>query len=191
MKWYKLDTNNPETERALAEKTKKEAQRYIRDIRDEKEKETTFVERDPAAQDFYHKFNPFAVSNLDKKEYEAFLKTLAPEDKQLLDKGDNYYQITFKNVGGLVMPLIVELEFTDGTKDLYRIPAEIWRFNAEKVTKIFVSTKELKQVTLDPFLETADIETSNNAYPEKPKSSRLQIFKQKASADNPMQRAKK
>ena len=191
VKWYKMDTNNPETERALAEKNKKEAQRYIRDIREEKDKETTFVERDPGAQDFYHKFNPFAVSNLDKKEYEEFLKTLSAEDKQLLNKGDNYYQITFKNVGGLVMPVIVELEFVDGTKDLYRIPAEIWRYNAEKVSKIFVSSKELKQVTLDPFLETADTETSNNSYPEKAKPSRLQLFKQKQSAENQMQRAKK
>jgi hypothetical protein len=191
VKWYKMDTNNPEVERALAEKNKKEGQRYIRDIREEKDKESTFVERDAAAQDFYYKFNPFAVSSLDKKDYEAFLKTLSPEDKQLLDKGDNYYQITFKNVGGLVMPVIVELEYTDGTKDLYRIPAEIWRYNADKISKIFISNKELKQVTLDPFLETADTDTSNNAFPEKAKPSRLQIFKQKQSTDNPMQRAKK
>jgi Peptidase family M1 domain len=192
VKWYKMDTNNPDIERPLAEKAKKEeGQRYIRNIREEKDKEPTFVDKDPGAQDFYHKFNPFAVSSLDKKEYEAFLKTLSADDKMILDKGDNYYQITFKNVGGLVMPVIVELEYTDGTKDLYRIPAEIWRYNADKVSKIFVSNKELRQVTLDPFLETSDTDTSNNFYPEKPKPSRMQIFKQKQSTENQMQRAKK
>ncbi len=192
VKWYRLDTQNPETEKPLAEKEKKDqTKNYLRQKRDDAENLPTAVDKDAAAQDFYTTYNPFEVSSLDKKEYEEFLKKLPEEEKKLLEKGDNYYELTFKNIGGLPMPIIVEFEYTDGSKDLYRIPVEIWRYNADKVSKIFVSSKSLKQVTLDPFLETADIDVSNNYYPEKPQPSRLQIYKAKQTVENPMQRDKK
>ncbi|MEY4928044.1 MAG: hypothetical protein RI894_2480 [Bacteroidota bacterium] len=192
VKWYRLDTQNPEIEKPLAEKEKKDQlKNYIRQKRDDAEKVPTAVDKDSLAQDFYATYNPFNVSSLDKNDYEDFLKKLPEEEKKLLDKGDNYYELTFKNIGGLPMPVIVEFEYTDGSTDLYRIPAEIWRYNADKVSKIFVSPKSLKQVTLDPFSETADIDMSNNFYPEKPQPSRLQIYKAKQSVENPMQRDKK
>ena len=186
-----MDTNNPEIEKPLQEADKNAPAQYIRDIREARDKETTFMQRDTAAQDFYYKLNPFAVSNLDKKEYEEFLKTLDPEDKTILAKGDNYYQLTFKNIGGLPMPLIIQFEYTDGSNEVFRIPVEIWRQNADKVSKVFASNKEVKQISLDPFLETPDIDTSNNYYPAKPKASRLQLFKQKQTPENPMQRDKR
>ena len=89
------------------------------------------------------------------------------------------------------MPLIIQFEYTDGSNEVFRIPVEIWRQNADKVSKVIASSKELKQISLDPFLETPDIDTSNNYYPAKPKASRLQLFKQKQTPENPMQRDKR
>jgi len=87
------------------------------------------------------------------------------------------------------MPIIVELEYTDGTKDVHRIPAEIWKMNQQKVSKVFASKKDLKQVTLDPNLETADVDTANNYFPPKQQMSKFELFKRKRfGGENPMQR---
>lgn len=84
----------------------------------------------------------------------------------LLESGQKYYEITFKALGGMIMPLIIQFEFKDGSKEIRRIPAEIWLLNQKEVSKVFNFTKEVKSITLDPFLETADINTKNNFWPE-------------------------
>jgi outer membrane protein assembly factor BamE (lipoprotein component of BamABCDE complex) len=90
------------------------------------------------------------------------------------------------------MPLIVEFDYTDGTRETERIPAEIWKQNQKTVSKIFVKTKEVRSITLDPQQETADIDASNNTYPAKPQISRFELFKQRAGSEmNPMQKAVK
>jgi hypothetical protein len=105
--------------------------------------------------------------------------------------------VKFENKGGLPMPIIIELEFEDGTTEVKRIPAEIWRFEDTIVSKIFITDKPVKQFTLDPFLETADIDRESNYYPPKPQPSKFEIFKNQAGgragppSENPMQRAKK
>ena len=74
----------------------------------------------------------------------------------------NFYEVTFKNIGGLVTPLIIEWTFEDGSKEIERIPAEIWRSNENEVTKVFVKNKVVQNIKLDPFLETADTNISDN-----------------------------
>jgi hypothetical protein len=91
---------------------------------------------------------------------------LTKDELALLEGGQKYYEITFKALGGMIMPLIVQFEFEDGATEIQRIPAEIWMLNQKEVTKIFKFTKEVKSVTLDPYLETADINTKNNYWPE-------------------------
>ena len=98
--------------------------------------------------------------------------------------------------GELVSPIVVELQYTDGTKDYHKIPAEIWRTGNRKATKVFKSTKELKQVVLDPYLETADVDMNNNFFPPKPQMSRFELFKRGnnnpfGGGENPMQRIKR
>ncbi|HRX11952.1 MAG TPA: hypothetical protein P5210_09905, partial [Draconibacterium sp.] len=66
----------------------------------------------------------------------------------------------------MVMPIIIQFEFEDGAKEVQRIPAEIWLLNQKEVSKIFKFKKEVKNITLDPFLETADINTKNNYWHE-------------------------
>ena len=94
------------------------------------------------------------------------------------------------------MPLIIEWTFKDGSKEIDRIPAQVWRLNENNLVKTFVKNKEVASIQLDPFLETADINTSNNSWNTIPQPSRFTIFKQNAEAArgqsegiNPMQKA--
>lgn len=110
----------------------------------------------------------------------------------------NLYEITFLNKGGLVMPIIVEFSFEDGTKQIERIPAQVWRLNENKVTKVFLTNKKATGIKLDPMRETADIDESNNVWPKlaNTEPSKFAIFKAKTGASrgqstgiNPMQKA--
>jgi len=92
------------------------------------------------------------------------------------------------------MPIIFQFQYTDGTQEDVRIPAEVWRFGADEVTKIFPTDKEVASIVLDPYLETADTDTSNNYYPPQSQASRFETFRQKQqmrsnNRENQMQRA--
>ena len=89
------------------------------------------------------------------------------------------------------MPLIIQLMFEDGSMEEHYIPAEIWRLRHDKVSKVFTTRKILKEVILDPYLETADVNTENNYFPPRQSISRFELFrqsKQKKKKENPMQR---
>lgn len=104
---------------------------------------------------------------------------MTPEQKAQLKEAPNYfYEVTFEKPGGLVMPIIVEVEYTDGTKDRVTYPAQIWMRNDKEVKKVFRSAKEIKSFKVDPDLETADIDTSNNSWPKK-EDSKFDKFKNK------------
>lgn len=92
-------------------------------------------------------------------------------------EGKNIYEITLKNKGGLVSPVIIEWTFKDGSKEIERLPAEIWRVNEVEVKKVFMKEKEVVNVVIDPNLETADINGSNNAFPKKASENKFDQFK--------------
>ena len=107
------------------------------------------------------------------------MATMTEEQRATLKEAPNFfYQVTFEKPGGLVMPIIVELEYVDGSKERHTFPAQIWMKNDKEVTKVFRTTKAIKKITLDPDLETADIDTSNNSWPKKD-DSKFDKFKQK------------
>ncbi|WP_075342734.1 M1 family metallopeptidase [Tenacibaculum agarivorans] len=93
-------------------------------------------------------------------------------------KSKYHYEITYNKPGGLVMPIIVEFTYNDGTKERKKYPAQIWRLNDNEVTKVFSSDKEIKNIEIDPDLETADVDTSNNNWPAK-ENNKFQNFKNK------------
>ncbi len=120
------------------------------------------------------------------------MNKLSAEEIALLNDGHNYYELRFTNHGGLVMPVILEFEYTDGTKEVVRIPAEIWKQNQEMVRKVFILKKELARVTLDPFLETADVDRNNNYWPARVEPTRFQLYKNGLdNSQNLMQRDRK
>ncbi len=128
----------------------------------------------------------------DREAYQKLLSTLGDKERALLGANKNFYVMDFSNVGGLVMPIILKLDYADGSSEELRIPAEIWRRNYKSVSKLVVTDKTLTQVTLDPHQETADVDLSNNVFPRRPVMTRFQLFKQQQQAPpNPMQQLEK
>ena len=118
----------------------------------------------------------------DKKpqDYEVLNSYLANnfsvEEKATLKTPKYFYELTFEKPGDLVMPIIVEFEYEDGSKERKQYPAQIWRLNDDKVTKVFTSEKSVKNITIDPDQETADVDLSNNSWP-KTKETKFEEFK--------------
>ena len=98
-------------------------------------------------------------------------KNFSSEEKRTFKTPNYFYEIIFEKPGDLVMPIIVEFEYEDGTKKRKQFPAQIWRKNDTEVSKIFTSEKQITKITIDPDEETADINTSNNYWPKTLKSS--------------------
>ena len=121
----------------------------------------------PELLDFYNEYDRLNVTDDDKQAYDKFIEKLTDEQRQALEDLPYAYVVKFKNIGGLVMPIIAELQFEDGSKEERRVPAEIWRRNNEEVTKLFVTDRPLTRISLDPFRETADASTWNNTFPRK------------------------
>jgi hypothetical protein len=153
----------------------------------------TAIEANPALLDFYNKQTANKeISLAEKAAYQQYLQSLTADEQKMVKSKKYYYQIDFVNKGGLVTPVILEFEYEDGTKEIVRIPAEIWRMNNEKMSKVFPTSKKIKAVNLDPYLETADIDVSNNSFPRKPAPSKFELFKQRQpNQENPMQRKKR
>jgi hypothetical protein len=124
---------------------------------------------------------PFSVIASDPKLSGEFLSRV--DDKAIMQKlqNKNIYEVTLSNKGGLVMPVIIEWTFKDGSKELERIPAEIWRINENKVSKVFIKEKEVASVVLDPQNETADVNTDDNSFPKVQKDSKFEEFKKKTN----------
>jgi hypothetical protein len=95
--------------------------------------------------------------------------------KQL--EGKNLYELTFKNAGGLVTPIVIEWTFADGSKETEVLPAEIWRRNEIEITKVFVKTKEVTNVVIDPTQSIGDVNLTNNVFPKKEATSKFDQFK--------------
>lgn len=195
--WYKLDNRTPAEKKADQKKAFDREESYVSKTYNAKDIEQTVVEADPATRDFYNSYNPFTVTPEDEKAYKDFMASLSPKEKELMNSGLNFYEMKFRNVGGLVMPLIIQFNYTDGTSEVERIPAEIWRLNEWEVSKVFAKKKEVASVVLDPYRETADIDESNNYWPRQFVPSRFEMFKSAggargaASGDNPMKRARR
>lgn len=101
------------------------------------------------------------------------------DDKAIINKlqGKNLYEVKLSNKGGLVMPVIIEWIFKDGSRETERIPAEIWRTNEHTVTKVFVKDKEVVRVVIDPKKETSDVDETDNVFPRQSQPSRFDQFK--------------
>ncbi len=110
---------------------------------------------------------------------EYLADNFSPEERASLKNTKYLYEIVFEKPGGLVMPILVDYIYTDGTKESKYYPAEIWRFNDQEVKKVFASEKEIKEIIIDPNLLTADIDTENNSWPKKKEDSQFDQFKKK------------
>jgi hypothetical protein len=191
VRYFQLNTNNPDIEKqALKEKDASKDQ-FIGDTRNKTLIEKTANENDPTLDDFYKKRNIYEVDALDRLEYDKFKTKLTLDESKLLAENNHFYELTFKNVGGLVTPLIVRFIYNDNTTEVIRIPAEIWVQGQEVISKVFILKKKVISVRVDPFLETADTDLNNNSWPIEIEPTRYQLFQQNKLNENPMQRQKR
>ncbi|MCB0494852.1 MAG: M1 family metallopeptidase [Cyclobacteriaceae bacterium] len=128
--------------------------------------------------DFSSGPEPLTITNTDPRYYGEFKNRVNDDEIRKSYAGKNFYELTFKNVGGLVTPLIIEWTYADGTKEVEKIPAEIWRMDESEVKKVFVKDKEVVNITIDPNDDTADTDLSNNVFPKEEEKSRLEKFKE-------------
>jgi hypothetical protein len=109
---------------------------------------------------------------------EFVMDSFTAEERAALKNPKYFYEVSFEKPGGIPMPLIVEYSYADGTKETIKYPAEIWRKNDLEVKRVVSSEKEIVGIIVDPLLETADIDTSNNSWPKKETKSEFDQFKQ-------------
>jgi hypothetical protein len=107
----------------------------------------------------------FYFSKTNKNEYREFLNEVDDDKIKIENSNKNFYEVTFKNKGGLVTPLIIEWTYEDGSVEIEKLPAEIWRLNETQVSKVFAKNKVVKNIKLDPNKETADVNISDNNFP--------------------------
>ncbi|MBJ6119471.1 M1 family metallopeptidase [Pontibacter sp. BT310] len=189
VKWFTIDSQNPEFVSAQKRTEQNKAPQTLSQQRNLQDIKKTRVELRPELNDFYNSYDELAVTAADKQRHQSFLSGLTPKQKEMLDSGLNFYEVGFKNLGGLVMPLIVKMTYEDGTNEIVNVPAEVWRYNNEEITKVFVTEKPVVNFELDPMLQTADTDLSNNYFPRKVAPSRFEIFQQQQrNQPNPMQR---
>ena len=107
----------------------------------------------------------FYFSSTNKNEYREFMNQVDDEKIKMQNSNKNFYEVTFENKGGLVTPLIIEWTYEDGSIEIEKLPAEIWRLNETVVSKVFVKDKIVKNIKLDPNKETADVNMDDNNFP--------------------------
>lgn len=183
----RLDTKDPDIDFARERKFEADKPLSVTVERNKTEGKKLWIERFDDIRDFYDDNDRFTVTNKERNDYQEYLKGLKDWErdtlKRALEEDKNYYVLDFSNKGGLVMPILLELVFTDGSKQEMRIPAEIWRRSPKAVSKLIVTDKqkELVSVTVDPRWETADVDVENNHYPRRIIPSRIEAYKSKKS----------
>jgi hypothetical protein len=189
VKWYTIDAQNPEFVNAQKREQQNKAPQTLSQQRNLQDISKTLVEQKPELKDFYNEYDALATTAADQQRHQQFMKNITAEQKKALESGLNFYEVGFQNKGGLVMPLIVKMTYEDGSEEVTNIPAEIWRYNNDEITKVFITEKPVVSFTLDPFLQTADTDLSDNSFPRRMAPSRFEIYQQnRQQQPNPMQR---
>ena len=143
----------------------------------------------PELLDFYNAYDELKATDKQIKTYKEFVEGLDEAQLRLLKSDVKFYALDITNEGGLPMPVILKLTFADGTAEEVRIPAEIWRADNRKVTKVLMRKKTIEKVELDPHRETADVDRGDNMLPRELVESRFKLFKKKVES-NPMRDAR-
>ncbi|HUR31046.1 MAG TPA: M1 family metallopeptidase, partial [Saprospiraceae bacterium] len=179
IKWYKVDMEkNPERKEIVTPHTEAAPSTHISMTKNIEEGIKFATDEDPTLRDFYYSYKPWQTKDsVWTNKTWLYDETFTEEEKKMKFGNNNYYELFFSNKGGLVMPVIIEWTFSDGTKEVERVPVEIWRKNENNFTKVFMKTKEVTGIVIDPYKETADIDKSNNNWPVKELPTRFQVFK--------------
>ncbi len=174
---YTADSQNPDTEEAWQRALDNEKPEYITSILNKGQWLRT--QDKPELLDFYNEHDKFTATNAARNKYNSSNKKLEQWQKDLLLNQSNFYIIDFENKGGLVMPIILDITYADGSTEYMKLPAEIWRKNSKKTSKLLIRDKEITALAIDAKWETADVDVNNNYWPARPIKSRFELYKKK------------
>ena len=188
-----LDTLDPQVNLAKDRVDFENEPLILHDQRNEAAKIETRVTERPELLDIYNEYDEFTPSDREMRDSKEILEDLYdkndsdPEWKkkalvEAIEKDEDYYIFEFSNKGGLVMPIPLEITYEDGTKELIRIPVEVWRKNSNKTKWLKRSKLKITQAVIDPYWEIGDTQIENNYYPTRLIPARL---KPRASRSNP------
>lgn len=188
---YQISTNDPDIEKDIErEEYQRNRPENISQIRNREEGRKTRLKRYSDLEDFYNENDKFTVTNADRNKFKKFYDGLEDWERKAYDRameeGKYLYFVDFENIGGLISPLPVTIEYEDGTSEEMMIPAEIWRRNAKNVTKLFTLDSRAVSFKLDVHHQTADADFSNNAYPQTIAQSRIDLYKSNRSSSSMM-----
>jgi len=180
VKEFVFETGNPAIDKPARKKEKEETEpRDLTQQRNTKEGKTYRVDRFPELKDFYNRFDKNVATEEEKEKFKKMFDKLEPWEQKLLETKRFFYVLDFENVGGLVSPVPLKIEYQNGRTETISYPAEIWRLNTKQVSKLLMTKQPLKSLEIDPLWEIADADRSNNSWPPIPVKSRFKLFKKK------------
>ena len=147
-----------------------------------------YVDQNKGLKDFYDKKKDPEVTDKDREKYRKMLADLEPRERRLLKTKCHLTVADFTNLGGVIMPIVVELHLKNGRTEKHTIPAEIWKKNHKSVSKLFVTKSPVTHIKIDPLEETADADTKNNVWPPQIEEIPFTLRKPSGSYDNEMKR---
>ncbi len=177
VKLYQLDTRDPDIEKPKKkDKEDKEDAKLLTNKRNTGIKR--YTDRFPDLLDFYNEHDEDDVTRKDRDEFQEFLEKLEDHEREVLEANRYFYHINLSNEGGLVMPVVLRVEYEDGEEKFMRLPAELWKKKSKEVSKLLVSRKKVVSIELDPNLEIADADRTNNDWPAKPEELTFTLDKE-------------
>jgi hypothetical protein len=182
---FHLDTGNPDIEKPRQKEDRDSDPEWI--SRQRNEGLTIRTDRFPELLDFYNSFDELDVTEEDRRGYEMFLGRLKAGDAELLERSWNFTVIQMRNFGGLMMPIPIQVTYESGETEDFRLPAEVWRQNPRVISKLLVTREPIARVEIDPYLEIADADLSNNIFPPEIDEQRIRV-RPESDRSNPMQR---
>ena len=183
----RLDTKDPDIDFARQRKDEADKPSSLFVERNKAEGSVLWLDKNADVSDFYDQNDRFTVTNEERNKYQQMLVDLETWERTALERAvredKHYYVLEFSNLGGLVMPILLQLTYENGEIEDRYIPAEIWRRAPHQVKKLIVTDNKLSSVTVDAGWETADVNVHNNHYPRKIIPSRIDAYKSKKSTD--------
>jgi len=181
-----FDTQDPVVENARERAELAARPEALTPLRDREAGITTYASRNPEVVDFYSANDAQTVTARQREAYESYRSGLEDWEAEILASGERVYYLDFTNEGGVVMPIILEFTFADGSTEMVRIPAEVWRYDPQHVTWSYLTTREVVSVEVDPLQETADSDRSDNYFPRRIEPTRLELYRSAARGSNMM-----
>ena len=183
---YRLDDGDPSSSKALDE-AEEEAipdtpyELFLKEV-------GTLADEQSHLQDWYFSYDPYEPTEKELSTYKKATEKLEDWQKDMFEFGNLAYVISVKNTGGMIMPLVFDIDFKKGESRRLEVPVEVWRFGDEIVKVPFISEREVVKITLDKDNAFADSNLDNNVFPQEIEQGRFKL-KPKKSQTNPMQKA--